>query len=161
MSGSRKIIFLDHQGVMYIKKHPNPGFLDLFDENKISLLQKILNTVKDVEIVISSDWRFWVELSEMQYFYKYQCIQPPIDYTTYSREHSNNSIEYIRSNEIKNWLKHNNDVTHWVAIDDLDMTPYLSNFVKTDFIFGQELSSISENFGLTMENVDKIITYLE
>jgi hypothetical protein len=161
MSSGRKIIFLDHHGVMYIKKHPNPGILDFFDENKILLLKKIINTVKDVEIVVSSDWRFWVVLSKMKDFYQRMSIQPPVDYTTHIREHSNHCIEYTRANEIKDWLKKNNNVTHWVAIDDLDMTPYLTNFVKTDFIFGQEYSLNAENFGLTMEKVDKIITYLQ
>jgi len=158
---SRKIIFLDHHGVMYIKKHPNPGMLDFFDENKIKLLQKILHTIKDVEIVVSSDWRFWVSICKMQDFYHCMGIQPPVDYTTYIREHSIHSIEYTRANEIKNWLKENKNVTHWVAIDDLDMTPFLTNFVKTDFIFGQESSLNAENFGLTLEKVDKIIAFLQ
>ena len=38
-----KILFLDHQGVMYIKKHPNPWKLDLFDEECIKTLNTILS----------------------------------------------------------------------------------------------------------------------
>ena len=32
-----KIIFLDHQGVMYIQKHPHPGTLELFDTENIKI----------------------------------------------------------------------------------------------------------------------------
>ena len=45
-------------------------------------------------------------------------------------------FERIRCLEIKEWLKQNPDVTHWVAVDDLNMSnenlhPGLDNFVLT------------------------------
>ena len=64
-----KILFLDHQGVMYTKKHPNPGVLDNFDSENIKVLNKILEKDKDIEIVVSSDWKTWVSPSEMNDFY--------------------------------------------------------------------------------------------
>ena len=161
MNKQRKIIFLDHNGVMYIKKHPCPGYLDLFDKNKIILLNKILHTIKDVEIVVSSDWRFWVNLATMKQFYIQQGIQPPVDYTTHVSKPYYGSMEHSRAHEINNWLKKNGDVTHWVAIDDLDMTPYLSNFVKTNYSFNMEINSDNESsIGLTLENINSILKYL-
>ena len=40
----------------------------------LSLLDKYPN----MEIVVSSDWKRWVTLEEMQEFYKRQGLRPPI-----------------------------------------------------------------------------------
>lgn len=139
-----KVLFLDHQGVMYIKKHPNPGILDLFDEAKVALL----NTL-DTEIVVSSDWRLWVPYEQMKTFYTCQGIKAPIDYTTHKRSTNlKGTIAFMRACEINNWLAMHK-VTHWVAIDDLDMTSYLTNFVRTD-----------PAVGLTVEKLEEILNYL-
>ena len=140
-----KVLFLDHQGVMYIKKHPNPGTLDFFDQKKIDLL----NTF-DTQIVVSSDWRFWVPFEEMKIFYMSQNIKAPIDYTTHIKKPIIVPYAFHRACEIKNWLEKHNDITHWVAIDDLDMSPYLTNFVKTD-----------PAVGLTSEKIKEALKFLE
>ena len=41
-----KVIFLDHQGVMYIKHHPNPGTLDDFDSKSVNILNSILKNLE-------------------------------------------------------------------------------------------------------------------
>jgi HAD domain in Swiss Army Knife RNA repair proteins len=85
----------------------------------------------------------------MKRFYKSQGIKAPIDYTTHIRK-SNlvQSIEINRAYEINKWLE-KHDVTHWVAIDDLDMGNYLTNFVKTD-----------PSVGLTKEIIQEAMNYL-
>ena len=67
-----KVIFLDHQGVMYIKPHPNPGKLDDFDINTIKVLNSVLLTDSTIEIVVASDWKYWCSLEEMGDFYQKQ-----------------------------------------------------------------------------------------
>jgi hypothetical protein len=59
--------------------------------------------------------------------------------------------EAERALEIKKWLALNPSVTKWVAIDDLNMTPHLDNFVHT----------IKQNEGIKQSGVkEKIISYL-
>lgn len=143
-----KVLFLDHQGVMYIKKHPNVGTLDFFDPALVSYLVSLLNKL-DVEIVVSSDWRFWVPFDEMKVFYKRQGIKPPIDYTTHMKKPITMPYAFHRACEINKWLEKHDDVTHWVAIDDLDMRNYLTNFVKTD-----------PAVGLTLDKIEEVLKYL-
>lgn len=124
-----KILFLDIQGVMYTKQHPNPGKLENFDVEAIKILNEILESDNKIEIVLSSDWKNWVCLEDMQIFFLKQGIKKaPIGYT------SNTIRKYFpyelqRTKEIETWLEQNSDVKTWVIIDDLDMRNYLKNFV--------------------------------
>ena len=127
-----KILFLDHQGVIYLDKaiwpDGKPKLLD-FEQGAVSILNEIIKEV-DCEIVVSSDWKTWVDLPKMKSFYIEQgIIKPPIAYTpTYNIKYLDD-IAYLRANEIKNWLASIDNITSWVAIDDLDMREHLSNFV--------------------------------
>jgi hypothetical protein len=85
----------------------------------------------------------------MQELYKIRGIKKtPIDYTpsltfnTSSFLSSYPDPNETRSYEIKDWLKEHPEVTHWVAVDDLDMSNHfgpisgnhiwgLDNFVHT------------------------------
>lgn len=123
-----KILFLDHQGVLYTKDHPDHKTLDHFDVHCISVLNEILRQDPNIDIVVSSDWKHWVTLEEMQEFYRQQGInKQPIAFT---KTHKGGSIEKQRAAEILDWVDEN-DIKEWVALDDLDMTSYLpdSNFV--------------------------------
>lgn len=126
-----KVIFLDHQGVMYVKKHPNPGILDDFDKDNIDILNAILKIDETIEIVISSDWKYWVSIDEMREFYKQQgIIKLPIAYTEKTKVYTMNNYREQRAREIKKYLEElASSITHWVAIDDIDMSNYLDNFV--------------------------------
>ena len=124
-------MFLDHQGVMYTKRHPNPGTLDTFDSKSVDILNAILKADPSIEIVVSSDWKYWVSLETMGEFYIEQGIcKKPYDYTPKTDVYGN-PYESFRANEILTWLK-NHTVDAWVSIDDLDMRPYLKNFVWID-----------------------------
>lgn len=146
-----KVMFLDHDGVICLSTEWGSRFknkdgldstFDRFNDKAIKILNQIIDET-DCEIVISSDWRYHATLSQMKELYKIRGIKKsPIDYTP---EISKNSLENMaedRSIEIKNWLKLHPEVTHWVAVDDLDMKEKygpisgnlirgLSNFVHT------------------------------
>ena len=142
-----KVIFLDHQGVMYLKKHPDIGRLDNFDLEAIEVLNEIIKET-EVEIVVSSDWKLWVGLDKMKEFYLKQGIcKQPIDYTPKYEEYRLNELAKQRSVEILGWLDKNKDVTNWVSIDDLDMRSYLSNFVWVE----------KQTEGIKQEGLKKII----
>jgi len=111
--------------------------LDNFDTKAIKVLNEILEKT-GAEIVVSSDWRFHATLEELGDYYTSQgIIKRPIA-TTHRTEDINPELwkvlrfradlELERSIEITDWLLKNPQVTHWVAIDDLDMSvKYLSN----------------------------------
>ncbi len=127
-----KILFLDHQGVIYLEKAiwPNgkPILLD-FDQGAVSILNEIIKEVY-CEIVVSSDWKTWVDLPKMKSFYiKQGIIKPPIGYTPTTNINHLDDIAYLRAKEISEWLDSTENVTSWVVIDDLDMRKHLSNFV--------------------------------
>jgi hypothetical protein len=130
---------------------------DAFDEKAIKVLNEILEET-GAEIVVSSDWRLHANLEELGDYYMSQgIIKRPIAVTDmfkdiFPREWNafrfRADLEIERSMEIGHWLKNHPEVTHWVAIDDLNMSveflsknfshskdedknPGLSNFVLT------------------------------
>ena len=119
---------------------------DNFDKKAISVLNSILKET-GAEIVVSSDWQNFATLQELGEYYESQgIIKKPIGVTKEVGEisqieyesfpwHRNFEYEQTRSLEILKWLKEHSEVTHWVAIDDLDMAKRndwgLTNFVHT------------------------------
>jgi len=109
---------------------------DNFDEKAVRVLNEILENT-GAEIVVSSDWRFHANLEELGDYYTSQgIIKRPIA-VTHRTEDINPELwrvmrfradlELERSIEILDWLEKNPQVTHWVAVDDLDMSiEYLS-----------------------------------
>lgn len=149
-----KVIFLDHDGVICLsaqwgRRHkftPSDGWksvFDGFDLKAVKVLNKILEAT-DAEIVISSDWRFHGDLEMLQQVYRDSgIIKVPIGMTTKGPIRSADDfpwfymteLEQTRSLEILDYLKKNPEITHWVAVDDLDMSLRdgwgLTNFVLT------------------------------
>lgn len=109
---------------------------DNFDKKAIKTLNSILEET-GAEIVVSSDWRFHANLEELGDYYESQgIIKRPIDvtekfhYTDWVEEgfipedfdwNRHEDLEQQRHFEIKRWLRDHPEVTHWVAIDDLNM----------------------------------------
>ena len=146
-----KVLFLDFDGVMCLsdqwggrakkmmkfqKEFPGsteddmPAWikLDNFDFKSTKVLNSILLHY-DVEIVVSSDWKLFATLEELQdMFDKYGVIKSPIDTTPNLVSYQSKSqftqseLEQWRIKEIKTWLSQHPEVTHWVAVDDIDMT---------------------------------------
>jgi hypothetical protein len=141
-----KVLFLDHDGVICLSsqwgsRYKKKGFdsnpetpmdirMDTFDTKAVKVLKEIIEKT-GCEIVISSDWKRWGTLKQIQEMYITRGIKPPIDITPFIKDctiHGNNFIwsdkwelEQERSIEIKQWVHDHPEVTHWVAVDDLDM----------------------------------------
>ena len=112
---------------------------DNFNEKAVRVLNQILEQT-GAEIVLSSDWRFGCTLKEMQHLFElYGVIRGPIDYTPTLQvedfrkleEEGKKGYEDERSIEIKKWLSLHPETERWVAVDDLNMTEGLTNFVHT------------------------------
>lgn len=150
---------------------------DDFDKGAIEVLNKIL-TQTDAEIVVSSDWRFHANLEELGDYYTSQgIIKRPIATTDMFKDlfpsewsglRFRAELELERSMEINHWVQNHSEITHWVAIDDLDMSvdflgdrftpkdgsdskPGLTNFVHTP----KSREGIKQN-GV----IDKILKFL-
>ncbi len=147
-----KIIFLDHDGVIClsnnwggrhkkqkeygrkmsqeIKELPVEVRFDNFDRKSIDILNSILEET-GAEIVVSSDWKRWATVEEMGEYYESKgIIKKPIaftdsilydDYDDFPW-HNKWELEQTRSLEISQYLGQNSVITHWVAIDDLNMS---------------------------------------
>jgi len=146
-----KVLFLDHDGVVCLSTEWGSRFkngdgldsiFDRFNDKAIKVLNLIIEET-DCEIVVSSDWRFHSTLEQMQELYKIRGIKKsPIDYTdSIVNIKGLDYLEHNRQLEIKDWLSKHPEVTHWVAVDDLNMSPEfckkygdsegLTNFVLT------------------------------
>ncbi len=140
-----KVLFLDHDGVIclsaqwggrYKKKgyDSNPATpldirMDSFDKKAVDVLNKIIDTT-GCELVISSDWKRWGTIEQMRDMFITRGIKPPISYTPDLKDFDNdmfhklyacNDFETIRILEINKYLKDHTEVTHWVAVDDMDL----------------------------------------
>jgi hypothetical protein len=120
---------------------------DNFDKKAVKVLNEILEET-GAEIVVSSDWKKWATVEEMGQYYESQgIIKKPIAFTDsilyddYEKFpwHNKWELEQTRSLEIAQYIGQNPVITHWVSIDDLDMslrdvddtTWGLKNFVLT------------------------------
>ena len=137
-----KVIFLDHDGVVclstewggrskkklkYLKEYPGTEKvpvefrLDNFNKKAVNILNDILKQT-GAEIVVSSDWKGHATLEELKEMYiKYGVIKSPIDVTP-NHYFGKYELEMTRCSEIKDWLEEHPEVTHWVAVDDLDLS---------------------------------------
>ena len=107
---------------------------DDFDEKSVRILNQILEKT-GAEIVVSSDWKRWANVEEMGEYYESQgIIKKPIALTpdlgdcTWENEERESwfwtprwDLEMTRVVEIRQYLHDHPEITHWVAIDDLDM----------------------------------------
>jgi hypothetical protein len=146
-----KVLFLDNDGVICLfnnwggrfrkqKKYegdlttpncPVEARFDDFDKKAIKVLNRILEET-GAEIVVSSDWRKKATLEELGQYYLDQGItKAPIDFTPEYKDIDDEGLrfrwrrdrysEQERAAEIKSWLKDHPEITHWVAVDDLNM----------------------------------------
>jgi hypothetical protein len=109
---------------------PVEARFDNFNKKAIEILNEILKET-GAEIVVSSDWKKWANVEELGEYYEQQgIIKKPIAFTKnlndcdvpqnfpWSRTYD---LEQSRSLEIKQYLQDHPEITHWVAVDDLNM----------------------------------------
>ena len=144
---------------------------DNFNKKAVAILNEILQET-GAEIVVSSDWKRWANVEEMGEYYEAKgIIKKPIALTTdlgqctwyngmtwiWSPQWD---LEMTRVIEIKQYLHDHPEITHWVAVDDLDMGKNgeswkdwgLDNFVLTP----------SGSEGIKQSGIkEKILAFLE
>ena len=105
---------------------------DDFDKKAVKILNQIIEET-GCEIVVSSDWKLHATLEELGDYYESQgIIKRPIALTTNLGQCTwyNDQVwiwsprwdlEMTRVIEITQYLHDHPEVTHWVAVDDLNM----------------------------------------
>ena len=160
------------------KEVPVEYRFDDFDTKAIKVLNEIIEKT-GCEIVVSSDWRYHANLEELGYYYMKQgIIKKPIAVTDIFKDlfpkewkvfRFRDELELERSMEIGHWLENHPEVTHWVAVDDLNMSV---EFLGDRFLTKDESDKKSglTNFVLTPKSSEgikqcgikeKIIKYLK
>jgi len=150
-----KVIFLDHDGVICISTEWAKRFkhyeglaqvFDPFNKKAVNVLNQIIEET-DAEIVISSDWKYHATLEQLgEWYEKNGIIKKPIDTTPIRRTKAPEGfpwrrsvdLEQTRYLEIIDWLSEHPEVTHWVAIDDMDL--------------GERFGEINGNFQWGLKN---------
>jgi hypothetical protein len=159
----------------YLRKNPKTSRVlssapvdvrfDNFDNKSVKVLNSILS-ITDAEIVVSSDWRVHATLEELgEYYISQGIIKKPIGYTPTSLpgdlpyffdDYDKTELEQTRSYEILEWLKEHPEVTHWVAVDDLDMSVRSGKWGLTNFVLTPR-----GNEGIKQSGIkEKIISFL-
>jgi len=147
---------------------------DNFNKKALKVLNEILKET-DVEIVVSSDWKRWANVEELGDYYEEQgIIKKPIAFTKnlgdcevpqnfpWSRTYD---LEQSRSLEIKQYLKDHPEITHWVAVDDLNMgipqTHESWGEIEMDWGLTNFVLTPSSREGIKQTGIkDKILNYL-
>jgi hypothetical protein len=109
---------------------------DNFNQKAVDVLNSIIEET-GAEIVVCSDWTRWATVEEMGDYYEMKgIVKRPIAFTPDLNECTWYSekvfvwspkwdLEQTRAIEIRQYLIDHPEVTHWVAIDDLNMgAPY-------------------------------------
>ena len=127
-------------------KRPVEVRFDNFDKKAINVLNEILEET-GAEIVVSSDWKLHATVEELGEYYESQgIIKKPIARTLNLDEFDSDSAGLyawkgwrgrMRIREIEQYIKDHPEITHWVAVDDINMSIEanqghgLKNFVLT------------------------------
>jgi hypothetical protein len=155
----KPIVFLDIDGVMcctnefyqsvknFWEKYDfarDIGMQYRFNPGCVKILNQILE-ITDADIVLTSDWREHYDLQTLDNIFKFnKVIKSPIDVTdVYSK--TLQELEKFRGSEINDYIYKKN-ITNYVIIDDLDLSPYVSKdkFIRTIFREGIKQSNIKQ-----------------
>lgn len=138
---------------------------DNFDKKAVRILNEILEE-SGAEYVVSSDWRFHATLEELGDYYLSQgVVKRPLGATgmfkdLFPKEWASlrfrADLELERYMEVENWLEKHPEITHWVAVDDLNMSV---EFLSTNFSNANSKSDVKPgltNFVLTPKSTEGI-----
>ena len=141
----RPHIFLDIDGVLATSHqfHINPKKWDdfyhryRFDYKCVKVFNSILANVPEFVIILSSDWQDKYTLEVMNRIFEINEINAVItDYTGMAWGikffNSNTELEECRAYDINKYVE-DHEIENWVAIDDLDLSPWIdeNHFVRT------------------------------
>lgn len=159
-------LFLDIDGVLATtaqyytnKKKWHPAYdCYRFDEKCVKIFNEVLEKFDDLIIILSSDWKLHYTTPEMNDIFKWNGVKAVVSGKTPSswgvEFKSLQQLEQCRAHEIKKYVE-NHNVQYYVAIDDLDLAPWLpeGSFIRTPRANeGLKQSGIKEKLITTLNN---------
>jgi hypothetical protein len=147
---------------------------DNFDKKAIKVLNSILEET-GAEIVVSSDWKKHANLEELGDYYESQgIIKRPIAFTpSFIGCEKPEGFEWVRSLqyeqerslEIAQFVKDHPEITHWVAVDDLNMAVEVLDYsVPCTRVWGVTnfVLTPKSNEGIKQQGIkEKILKFLQ
>lgn len=145
-----KVIFLDIDGPLatdecFAKTEMKFGKrLYKWNENCVKVLNEILNET-GAEIVLSSDWRKYFTMDELDQIFKWNNVdKSPVAITDELKHRFSSSNDEDRIYQLDRFLK-NNEIKNWVCVDDLDLNSDLvKNFVRVETELGLSADGVKE-----------------
>lgn len=107
-----------------------------FDEKCVVVFNSILNNINDHVIILSSDWKLRYKIEMMNEIFKWNNVNTVVtditDNLWGSKFKSIGQLENCRADEILKYV-HEHQIENWLVIDDLDLSPWISqeHFVRT------------------------------
>jgi hypothetical protein len=147
---------------------------DNFDEKAVKVLNEILEKT-GAEIVVSSDWRYYATLDELgDYYTSKGIIKRPIGITSRTEDIDPEQwnkhfrfyarLEEERAFEITHYLGQHPSITHWVAIDDLNMGKLIKSYgyeIEYEWGLSNFVHTPKSREGIKQSGIkDKILKFL-
>lgn len=153
-----KIIFLDIDGPLatedcWTKPRSQMKYggknIYLWNPTCCEILNEILKET-GADIVLSSDWRKYFTLEELDEIFKMNnIVKSPLAVTDEIKRYSDDLV-VERINQIDRFLK-NNTIKKWVCVDDLNLkSDIVSNFVLVENELGLSANGIKEELILIL-----------
>jgi len=122
-----------------------------FDPIAVSYLHRIVRDNEDVKFVISSSWRESTNMKMLEHVFRLKGLHIPM--IGFTRLLDNGDAD--RGLEIVDWINtdHGYEVTHWCAIDDMDIT------IRRHI--GDKLVHTNELIGIEYEEYQQICKLLD
>jgi hypothetical protein len=147
---------------------------DDFDKKAVKVLNEILEKT-GAEIIVSSDWRYHATIDELGDYYTSQgIIKKPIAITSRTQDIDPEEwnkrfrfyakLEEERAFEITHFLGLQPSITHWVAVDDLNMGRFVRHdgyTIEYDWGLSNFVHTPKSNEGIKQSGVkEKILNFL-
>ena len=141
---SKLHIFLDIDGVLATSNqyYTNPKKWHAeytcyrFDKKCVDVFNSILDNLNDFVIILSSDWQDKYSLEAMNQIFEWNEVNAKItEFTGMAwgvKFFSVSELEECRAYDINKYVE-DHEIENWLAIDDLDLSPWIdeTHFVRT------------------------------
>ena len=141
---SKAHIFLDIDGVLatshqyYTNRKKWHDMYDCyrFDEKCVKVFNSILDNINDHAIILSSDWKLRYNIEIMNEIFKWNSVNTVVTDITSNlwgvKFKAVSQLHDCRADEILKYV-HEHQIEKWIAIDDLDLSPWIDeqHFVRT------------------------------
>ena len=129
-----------------------------FDKKCVEIFNEILS-LNECEIVLSSDWRKFWPLNELDIIFKEnKVIQSPINITKIEHYFSS-SGDKVRAAEIESYIS-KYKIEKWIILDDLYVGNYVPKNLKDRVFLINEIKGLGEE-GLKEKIIDRLKMFNE